>query len=170
MLSIYWLSVGIIFFQNYFGYEEQKRWVCERKPEIVYFKWSEFQLVSSVRLYGSSLFWHRWCRKWGWFLALLSVVIFLKRVEGKGWVGLGGGGLLRQVVGVWGRCDLRADTSAGGRQSRRTGWGWAGCLSKKNTWRGKDTSNTEMKVRTQRDPEYHRCFQTWTPEKCPEQL
>lgn len=87
-------------------------------------------------------FWHWWDRKWGCFLASLSVVNKIKKMnEGKA------GSLLRQwVAGVWGRCVLqllllllRSDATAGslvgdGRcRCTRRGWPWC-CLSKKNAW------------------------------------
>lgn len=98
-----------------------------REPEMVYFKWSEFQFISCICIF----FWHRLCRKWGWFLALVSIK------GGKGpellrrWVGWGG----------WGRCvGDRLGHAAPTRGFVVTQWSrgsWQGrpCrLSEKHTW------------------------------------
>lgn len=99
-------------------------------------------------------FWHRLCRKWGWFLALLSMVI-TKREERLG-------GLLRQwVAGGWGRCvrlllllgsSATADRLVGDGRSRCTRQGCPCCrLSKKNAWIEKKNRKTEtFKVRFKR--------------------
>lgn len=122
----------------------------------MYFKWFVSFSLCLYSLWFFS-FWHRLYRKWGWFLALLSVVI-KKKIKGERL-----GDLLRQWVAGgwgWGRCvELLLllqllwsydATLVGEWRSRRAGQGWpCCCLGKKNTWTEKGTRRPKMEVRIQ---------------------
>lgn len=143
--------------------KNKKRWVCERKPEIVYFKWAEFQFVFLYWWrFFSSFFGIDGVKKmrllFGFFLAWQ---LKKKRRSGRCW------SLLRQrVAGGWGRCVLlrrlseaTADGLVGEGRRRRSGRGQpCCCLSKKNAWTEREREKTKQNSDEQNT--------TWLLQKC----